>query len=198
MTANQSTPKPLVKFEKWYREDIASSEDRIPSACCLSTTGLDGYPNARFVSLKEVTQNSFIITGPLNSRKGTEVNQNPRAALTFWWPSIEKQVRVQGDVSQIDQSTADHYFSERTRESQILSSVSKQGKPLKNIQWLENRFDQFSEKYSSKVIPRPDFWGGLEITPVRIEFLAFKNTRFHQRQLYSKTSDTWIMQELQP
>lgn len=198
MPTTHSAPEPFGKFKTWYQEEIASSENKIPSACCLSTTGLDGYPNARFISLKDVKQNSFIVTGPLDSRKGKEIKQNPQAALTFWWPATEKQVRVQGDVNLIDQTSADSYFSERTREAQIVSSVSRQGKPLKNIEWLENRFDHFSEKYSTVQIPRPDFWGGLEIIPVRIEFLAFKNSRFHERLLYTKTIDTWNVQKLQP
>lgn len=116
---------PIIKFQNWYEQELDTNDALIPSACCLSTTGTDGYPNARFVSLKEVDGRQFIVTGPLDSRKCQEVTYKPRAALTFWWPATGKQVRVQGNVKLIDSEDADRYFSERTRESQIVSWVSK-------------------------------------------------------------------------
>lgn len=89
---------PFSKFEEWYKEELFKTSVSIPSACCLSTTGLDGYPNARFVSLKSLIDESFVFTGSSDSRKGLELETIPKAALTFWWTETERQVRIQGDV----------------------------------------------------------------------------------------------------
>lgn len=190
--------EPFKKFQTWYQKEMDETEESIPSACCLSTSGEDGYPNARFVSLKEVINGQFIVTGPMNSRKGEELQKSPRAALTFWWPSTEKQVRIQGDAHPIDTASADRYFSERSRESQIVSWVSDQGKPVENTEIIHERFNRFSEMYSNKKIPRPANWGGFKIIPVRIEFLSFQTSRFHERLLYIKNADVWEEQIIQP
>ena len=93
---------PFLTFEEWYQEELNQTQVNIPSACCLSTNGLDGYPNARFVSLKEITNGAFVVTGPLNSRKGLEISQSSKVSLTFWWTLTERQVRIQGDAETID------------------------------------------------------------------------------------------------
>ncbi len=189
---------PFTKFQKWYESECITTDTLIPSACCLSTTGTDGYPNARFVSLKELKDEQFIITGPMDSRKGNELRNKPRAALTFWWPATGRQVRVQGDVRQIDIFEADRYFSERSRESQIVSWASKQGKPLKNNDSLKEQFNHYSNLHANKQVPRPENWGGWEILPIRIEFLEFDANRYHNRVLYVKSIDGWHPQNLQP
>jgi len=189
---------PIAKFKEYYRKNFALTDSIVPSACCLSTMGEDGYPNARFLSLKDVSDGKFIITGPLQSRKGKELKRIPRAALTFWWPSIETQVRVQGDVQELAPSDADSYFRDRSRESQIVSSISHQGKPLDSDRILQDRFRQFSEVHSSKEISKPDYWGGFEIIPLRIEFLTFKGNRLHERLLYLRSDESWSTQKLQP
>lgn len=189
---------PIIKFQNWYEQELDTNDALIPSACCLSTTGTDGYPNARFVSLKEVYGRQFIVTGPLDSRKCQEVTYKPRAALTFWWPATGKQVRVQGDVKLIDSEDADRYFSERTRESKIVPWVSKQGKPMENGGTLNERFDHFSGLYAGKEIPRPKNWGGIGIVPIRIEFLVFSPERLHERLLYVRNGSGWNEQHLQP
>lgn len=189
---------PIIKFQNWYEQERNITNTLIPSACCLSTTGLDGYPNARFVSLKEVVGGQFIVTGPLDSRKCKEVMYKPHAALTFWWSATGKQVRVQGDVKLIDSEDADRYFSDRTRESQIVSWVSTQGKPVENGSSLKERFDHFSNLNTGEEIPRPENWGGIGIVPVRIEFLVFSPERFHERLLYVRNGTGWSEQYLQP
>src|SRR5690606_31919825 len=108
---------PIAYFNKWFQEELNLTKVRIPYACCLSTMGTDGYPNARFVSLKEVTESSFVVTGPIISRKGIEINTNNKVALTFWWTETERQVRIQGDATTISGKLADKYFAERSRDS---------------------------------------------------------------------------------
>src|SRR5215217_8011137 len=109
---------PFQLFKDWYGLELQLAKVRIPSACCLSTSGLDGYPNARFVSLKDVVDNTFIVTGPMSSRKGNEIDRSNKVALTFWWTETERQVRIQGEAKKISAQLADKYFFERSRNSQ--------------------------------------------------------------------------------
>ena len=108
---------PIALFLKWFDEESAMSEANIPSAVCLSTLGLDGFPNARFVSLKKVRNDSFVVTGPLQSRKGIEIEADNKVALTFWWTGTERQVRIQGGASKITESLATIYFDARNELS---------------------------------------------------------------------------------
>lgn len=188
---------PIQRFQTWFKQECDATEARVPAACCLSTIGLDGYPNARFVALKEVRDGQFIITGPLSSRKGQEIAKYPKAALTFWWPATGRQVRVQGDAVQIDASDADRFFSKRPREAQIVSWISKQGLPLKDVTELHEQYAHFT-KSAEREISRPENWGGFSINPIRIEFLSFSSERFHERLLYSNEGVEWKMQKLQP
>lgn len=189
---------PIIKFKEWYGKELVQTTSPIPAACCLATLGEDGYPNARFVALKEVSADSFLITGPIDSRKGKEIKAHPKAALTFWWTATERQVRIQGDVFPISAEEADRYFGERNREAQILSMVSKQGAALESAEALEEAYRAAEIKLDGKDIPRPENWSGFSIVPIRIEFLAFKSTRFHERILYIKSGEGWKVQMLQP
>ncbi|AHM62353.1 pyridoxamine 5'-phosphate oxidase [Flammeovirgaceae bacterium 311] len=150
---------PFLLFQDWYGKELLQSAVSIPSACCLSTIGLDGYPNARFVSLKEVKNDAFIVTGPVNSKKGIEIQQYPKVALTFWWANSERQVRCQGNVVEIADFEADKYFSERSRESQIVSCVSEQGKVMEDLEFLNEKYKEKEFQLQGKVIIRPANWG---------------------------------------
>lgn len=189
---------PFQIFTTWYDEEQQHTQVRIPSACCLSTIGLDGYPNARFVSLKEVKEETFIVTGPLHARKGLEINNVPKVALTFWWPVTERQVRIQGDAIEISAVLADKYFSERQKDAQIVSYVSKQGQPVESLEVLQEKYEKAEKLFKDSDIKRPENWGGYIIQPVRIELMAFKATRFHERMLFQKVADQWQKVLLQP
>lgn len=187
---------PFILFQSWYKENLAKTSTRLPATCCLSTTGLDGYPNSRFVALKEITEEGFIITGNLSARKGIEISISGKVALSFWWPEIERQIRIQGNAVQISDSLADKYFSERNRDSQIVSQVSDQGKELLNPDKLTA--DYLALEKTNTEIKRPENWGGYLINPIRIEFLEFKPTRFHDRTLYELVDGIWNIKKLQP
>ena len=190
--------KPVQLFESWYDEELQLTTANVPSACCLSTIGLDGYPNARFVSLKEVVDESFVVTGPLSSRKGLEIDYTNKVALTFWWTVTERQVRIQGDATKISGTLADKYFGDRGIESQIVSFVSDQGKEMISIDVLNDKYENALAMFMHKPVIRPANWGGYFITPVRIEFLEFKSTRFHDRKLFEWVNEAWTMTQLQP
>lgn len=189
---------PLLLFEKWFSEEKELSNLKLPAACCLSTIGLDGYPNSRFVSLKEITNESFVITGPLNSRKGREIENSPKAALSFWWTSTERQIRIQGDVSKISKPNAKIYFEQRNRDSKIVSTAFDQGKKIQSIAYLQKHFEEQKEELESKEIKHPENWGGIYIKPIRIEFMEFKKSRLHERKLYEQVNNEWEMIILQP
>jgi pyridoxamine 5'-phosphate oxidase len=180
---------PIMLFQSWYAEELAISQVLIPSACCLSTIGLDGFPNARFLSLKEVREGKFIITGPLDSRKGLEIDKCLKVALSFWWEGTGRQVRVQGTVKKISAKEADRYFFERNKESQVVATVSRQGMLLEDIEELEQKYHEPLE------INRPAQWGGVAIDPIRMEFSA---SRFHRRVWYEKLGEEWKSSRLQP
>lgn len=187
---------PLVLFEKWYAEELHLTKVRIPTAVCLSTIGIDQFPNARFVSFKEVRAGSFIVTSPLNSRKGIEVKNNPNVALTFWWTETERQLRVQGVATEIEEDLAKTYFDERNLHAKAVASICEQGKEVDDVQLLEERIR--NKVAEDKNIDKPQDWGGFSIKPMRIEFMEFKKTRFHDRKLYEFEMGRWHMKQLQP
>jgi len=189
---------PIEIFNKWFAEEFILTKVTIPNACCLSTIGVDGYPNARFVSLKGTFENSFIITGTLTSRKGLEISHTNKVALTFWWTETERQVRIQGDAKRIGEKLADNYFAERNRDSQIVSMVSNQGQELDDVQTLNEKYQEVETRFLNRNLERPKNWGGYSIEPIRIEFLEFKATRFHSRELYQLINGQWKKTTLQP
>lgn len=189
---------PFELFENWYKEELFKTSVSIPSACCLSTTGLDDYPNARFVSLKAMDGESFIITGPTSSRKGKELEAAAKAALTFWWTETERQVRIQGDVQPLEAELADFYFKERNLTAQLISNHFDQGEPFDNPTLHFEEFKKDMKERDTQEIERPTNWGGYRINPVRIEFLKFDESRFHIRQLFVKTEHDWQATFLQP
>ena len=189
---------PLKQFTAWLEEECNQQQLRFPMACCLSTIGIDGYPNARFVSLKEVIPEGFIITGTLSSQKGIELEKSPKAALTFWWTATERQVRIQGDVTKISKEQAIQYFKERNRDSQLVSTVFDQGKKIKSFQILKDQFQQKKEELTSSSIDMPDDWSGICLRPTRIEFMDFKTSRLHERTVFEGKIGNWKSYFLQP
>ena len=177
-------------------KELNLSKTRIPTAVCFSTIGIDNFPNARFVSFKELVDKSFIITGPINSRKGAEIENNDNVALTFWWTETEKQIRIQGIATKISDQLADKYFSERSLNSKAVSLICEQGKVINNLEQLEKKvLKKVSENI---IITRPKNWSGFSIKPFRIEFMNFKKTRFHDRKLYEVENGEWYVKQIQP
>jgi pyridoxamine 5'-phosphate oxidase len=195
---NGFDPDPVGLFEQFYKAERDAAANAFSSACCLSTVGTDGYPNARFVALKDVTGGRFIITGPLNSRKGLELEQHPAAALTFWWPATGIQVRIQGDVEMLPRSLAEKYFYERPVIAQILANVSRQGQPTDKPDDLREKVREYKTRFRGKHIPCPENWGGFALLPLRIEFLEFQESRLHRRRHFRRTGSTWVQSWLVP
>ena len=188
------TEDPLHLLSEWL--DAASTlKLRVPHACVLSTTGLDGAPNARSVAIKEVTAAGMVVTGSTGSRKGRELAADPRCAVTVWWDELGRQVRIQGVAAPLARAVVGEIFAARSREARLSATVSRQGEPLVGDE-LESRYAALAATGTDPQLP--DGWGGWEIAPHRVEFMEFSDSRFHHRTLYTHEANEWVATRLQP
>ncbi|MCE2510284.1 MAG: pyridoxamine 5'-phosphate oxidase [Alphaproteobacteria bacterium] len=188
---------PIALFTAWF-EEACASEPKIPDAVALATVGKDGAPSARMVLLKAVDGRGFVFYTNLESDKARELRENPRAALCFYWKSLDRQVRVSGRVEPVSEGEADAYFATRDRLSQIGAWASKQSRPLEGRLELEKRVAEFTLKFGVGAVPRPDFWSGYRVVPERIEFWSQAAFRLHDRLVYDRDGDGWQMKRLYP
>jgi pyridoxamine 5'-phosphate oxidase len=195
-----SLPKnkdPLALFSDWLAE-AEKNEINEPTAVALATASADGMPSVRMVLLKGYGADGFVFYTNLESRKGRELAENPRAALCFHWKSLRRQVRVEGPVSAVSDAVADAYFASRDRGSQIGAWASRQSRPLEGRFALEKAVAGVAAKYSVGKVPRPAFWSGFQIAPLRIEFWAHGTFRLHDRLVYDRLNDGWRTTYLYP
>ena len=188
---------PFIQFTKWY-ESILISKLNEPAAMMLSTADVNGNSSARIVLLKEVDDYGFVFYTNYDSRKGKDLSQNPKAALTFFWDEIRRQIRIEGRIEKISGETSKEYFSSRPRESQIGAWVSEQSSVIPNRDFLENKYVELKEKFGNEEIPLPDFWGGYRVIPNYFEFWQGRENRLHDRICYKKENDEWKIFRLAP
>jgi len=188
---------PFVQFEKWFKEAVKSEADKA-NAVVLSTATKDGKPSARVVLLKGVEHESFVFYTNYDSRKGKELLENPFAAMTFFWSSIEKQVRIEGKVEKVSPSESDTYFKTRAAGSQAGAWISPQSSVIPGREVLEQKHHNFIIEHENKEISRPPFWGGFAIIPSRIEFWQGRASRLHDRILYTFENNNWKIERLAP
>ena len=188
---------PFIQFTKWY-ESILNSKLNEPTAMMLSTADANGNPSARIVLLKEIDDSGFVFYTNYRSRKGKDLKGNPKAALTFFWDELRRQIRIEGSIKKISRETSKEYFSSRPRESQIGAWVSAQSSVIPNREILENKFDELDEKFGNEEIPLPDFWGGYRLIPSYFEFWQGRENRLHDRICYKKENDEWKIFRIAP
>lgn len=193
MTAN-----PIDKFQLWLGEARAHKGIAEPTAMCLATVNENSQPSARIVLLKGLDDRGFVFFTNMESQKSTELAQNPKAALCFHWMPLEKQVRVEGSVTQVSDSEADAYFATRPRESRIGAWSSQQSRPLANRQDLLDAVQDNVARFKDKDVPRPPFWSGWRLVPDRIEFWQQSDFRLHDRELYTRAGAQWVISKLYP
>ncbi len=189
---------PLVQFKHWFDEAVNSRLPE-PNAMSVATVNSQGIPSCRVVLLKGIDKTGFIFYTNYASDKGQDLHNQPVAALTFFWPELERQVRIQGSVSRVSKETSTEYFQSRPRESQIGAWVSPQSTPISSRKILEERKKAIEEKFKGlDKLPRPEQWGGYKVTPFLVEFWQGRPSRLHDRIVYVLENEEWVIRRLAP
>jgi len=189
---------PIVQFNLWL-EDALTSQVPEPNALTLSTVSEDGRPSGRIVLLKGLEQGKFIFYTNYQSQKGKELEKNPACGLTFFWPELERQVRIEGMASRTDIYSSEKYFQSRPRESQVGAWASPQSSMIVNRDILEERVKKIEEKYKGfEKLPKPKQWGGFAVEPLKIEFWQGRPNRLHDRILFTRMDGAWKIHRLAP
>lgn len=191
-------PDPVKQFEQWFEEAL-QAEVMEPNAMHLATVNDQGKPSARLVLLKGLENKQFIFYTNYQSRKGRELERNPACALTFFWPELERQVRISGVATRVTEQTSDAYFKSRPLESQMGAWASPQSTLIDNREILEQRFRDIQKKFAGlDVLPRPHQWGGFQVEPLEMEFWQGGPGRLHDRIQYVKVDAVWKIYRLAP
>jgi pyridoxamine 5'-phosphate oxidase len=188
---------PFEIFRAWFAEAEAS-EPNDPNAMTLATVGPGGAPSARMVLLKGWDANGFVFYTNQQSRKGSELNAHPVAALLFHWKSLRRQVRIEGPTSPVSDAEADAYFASRARISRLGAIASEQSRPLPDRAAFEARLKQLEADYPGEAIPRPAHWSGYRVSPETIEFWQDMPFRLHDRTVFKKSATGWSVGKLYP
>lgn len=188
---------PLGQFVSWYDEAIGAKVNE-PTAMVLATSDKHNRPSARIVLLKGVNESGFIFYTNYVSRKGIALADNPYADLLFFWPELERQIRISGHVVKVSEQDSDMYFATRPRESQIGAWASQQSTVVQDREELEARYNSISDEFTNKDVPRPVSWGGYILHPLELEFWQGRINRLHDRIRYRKGEDSWIIERLSP
>ena len=190
---------PFELFKEWF-EVAKKKEINDPNALALGTASKDGVPSVRMVLLKGFDKDGFIFYTNLKSQKSKELKENPNATMCFHWKSLLRQIRIVGKLNQVDDKTADDYYSTRAYESRIGAWASKQSSILKSRDELLNNLENFKKKYSDKdKVPRPDHWSGWNLKPSSIEFWLDGDNRIHERLKYTiDNNNNWEKSLLSP
>ncbi len=191
---------PFAQFAQWYMAAVDATDDRA-AAMTVATASADGRPSARVVLLRGVDERGFVFYTNYESRKAADLEQNPRAALLFYWPQLDRQVRIEGSVQQVADDESDAYFASRPRGHRIGAWASPQSWPIANRAELESRLAAVEESFadSGDAVPRPPFWGGYRVVPEAFEFWVNRTDRLHDRVRYTRAVDgSWSRDRLAP
>jgi pyridoxamine 5'-phosphate oxidase len=188
---------PVVLFKRWYRE-AAGAGTLLPQAAALATATRDGRPSVRMVLHRGFSRGGFVFYTNYDSRKAADLAENPRAALVFHWPQLERQVRVEGRVEKISRAESARYFQTRPRDSRISAWASPQSATIPGRAFLEEAFARTLERFGDRRIPCPPFWGGFRIVASCIEFWQGQPHRLHDRVMYRRKAHGWNTFRLGP
>ena len=191
------TENPVARFQEWFREAEQAGVE-VPEAMALATADADGAPSARMVLLKGADEDGFVFYSGYVSRKAGELEQNPRAALLFYWRALGKQIRVEGRVERVSEAESTAYFATRPRGSQLAAWASRQSRPLSSREELETRYVELEREYEGRDVPLPPHWGGYRLRPETIEFWEHRENRLHDRIRYTRAREGWKVERLAP
>jgi pyridoxamine 5'-phosphate oxidase len=187
---------PILQFEKWFKQAVEAQVNE-PNAFVLASAGKDGRPSARVVLLRNFDTKGFVFYSNYTSRKGVQLNESPYGAITFFWPELERQVRLEGSLEKQEAAESDAYFSSRPRASQLGAWVSAQSTVIAGRKQLDEKYLELEKKFPAEV-PRPPYWGGYLLKPDRIEFWQGRASRLHDRLQYRLEKGKWVLERLAP
>jgi len=191
-------PNPFAQFARWF-EDAKQQQPQLPEAATLATASLEGVVSARVVLLKGFDHRGFVFYTNYNSRKGSQIHENPLAALCWWWPTLERQVRAEGAIVRTTEEESDGYWKTRPRGSQLGAWASDQSKVIMGRGGLEDRFREMESHYRDVDVPRPPHWGGYRVIPNIVEFWQGREDRLHDRFVYRlRESKDWVIERISP
>jgi pyridoxamine 5'-phosphate oxidase len=189
---------PIHQFTKWFDEALETKVLE-PNAMSLATVSSDNRPSCRIVLLKGIEENKFLFYTNYQSHKGKELENNPVCALTFFWPELERQVRIEGVASRVSENKSIEYFRSRPIGSQVSAWASPQSAIIENRIILEDRARQIEKRFEgNQVLPKPQQWGGYEVDPLLIEFWQGRESRLHDRLEYVRVDGSWKIHRLAP
>ena len=189
---------PLRQFDAWF-EQAARSGAPQPEAAAVATASPDGAPSVRYVLVKQFDERGFVFFSNYESRKGRELQDNPRAAVLFYWEALGRQVRIEGLVERVSLEESIAYAQSRPRGSQLSALASPQSQVIASREWLERRVAGLAQRYGDQQLPLPDAWGGLRVVPVSYEFWQHRQDRLHDRVRYTRADGAdWRIERLAP
>lgn len=188
---------PFLQFSEWL-DDAMRSGISDPTAMSLATADASGRPSVRIVLLKGATSEGLVFLSNYTSRKAKELKKNTRAAALFFWPDLDRQIRIEGEVQKLDDGQSDEYFNARPRQSQIASIISDQSKEIESRQALDDKFSDMLDLIGDEEIKRPAHWGGFILKPETYEFWQGRENRLNDRIEYFNEGKSWKIRRLQP
>lgn len=197
LNEDQVDQDPVKQFIIWFNEAL-HAEVMEPNAMTMATATTDGQPNARTVLLKHIDDRGFVFFTNYDSQKGKEIAENKKVSLLFFWPELERQVRVQGTAEKISFEESETYFHSRPRGSQLGSLASHQSARIENREVIEKKLTELEEKYKDSEIPLADFWGGYCVKPLQLEFWQGGSNRLHDRIVYKYDTHKWEIFRISP
>jgi len=194
---NDVDPDPIRQFHQWWNEALLSNIEE-PNAMALATSNKKGNPSARIVLLKGLSNDGFVFYTNYESRKASEIKENPHASLLFFWKELERQVRIEGTVTKTSEEKSIDYFVSRPELSKIGAWSSPQSSVIPDRDHLEKNVTKYQQQFGDGEIPKPPHWGGYKVKPTLIEFWQGRPSRLHDRLQYTLNNEKWIIERLAP